>query len=50
MSQAQPTPEATAEAGVNLEAGLEGRNDNTGAVQPYPILFFFPQCSTELNR
>jgi hypothetical protein len=34
MSQAQAlaTPEATVEAGVNLEAGLEGRNDDTGAV------------------
>ena len=37
MSQPQPTPEATAEPGVNLEAGLEERNDNTGTVQPCPF-------------
>lgn len=37
MSQAQAlaTPEATVEAGVNLEAGLEGRNDDTDG-QSYP--------------
>jgi hypothetical protein len=35
MSQSPATPEATAEAEVNLEAGLGGRNDDTGAVQTH---------------